>query len=330
MRKLLLLTFAILLFSCNNKYLDVSNINVDYNIIRFDSILFSNNVDSIDNFMPKYLVKYPDFIETYTSGVISVGNVGSRDFNIRFKEFIAYTSEFEIDKAVKNQFSDFENVKLEINDALKYYKYYFPKQTIPDIYTYISGFNQSVIVGNNFIGVGLDKYLGANSNYYIDLNMPNYIRYKTDKRFIPVDVIRALAYYNFDFPENTNTLLSKIIYEGKIQFFVDKMFPTTEDSTKIAYNTSQIEWCEKNEKEVWTWLIENKKLFSTDFKEIRSFVGESPFTVELSKDAPGRIGIWIGWQIVKKYMENNPKITIEQLMKDNDFQGVLNNAKYNP
>ena len=331
MRKLLLLTLgSLLLFSCGNKKPDISNINVDVNIIRFDSLLFANNVDSINNWLPEYLDKYPEFIDIYSKGIIPIGSTGSRDFNNKLKEFISYTQGFEIDKAVSKRFSDFNNIKDDIIESLKYYKYYYPNEQIPDVYTFISGFNQSVIVGNSLIGIGLDKYLGVNSEYYTDMNIPRYVRYRAEKRFVPIDIIRALAYNKNDFPDVEQNLLNNIIYEGKIMYFIDKMFPDVADSTKIGYTAKQIDWCNRNEKEVWTWLINNEKLFTTEYKEVRNFIGEAPFTVELSKESPGRIGVWVGWQIIKKYMDENPNITLDQLMKNNDFQLILNNSKYNP
>ncbi len=332
MHKLLLLTFTsfLLFYSCKNNTPDISNIKVDTKIIRFDSILFANNVDSIDNWLPDFLSAYPEFIDVYTTGIISVGSSGSKNFSKRFEEFISYTEGFEIDKAVADRFKDFNDIEQEIETALKYYKYYFPKENIPEIYTYISGFNQSITVSKGFIGIGLDKYLGANSTYYIDMTIPRYVRYRAEKRFIPIDIIRALAYNKSDFPDVEQNLLNNIIYEGKIQYFIDKMFPDVADSTKIGYTDKQIQWCNKNEKEVWTWLVNNEKLFVTDYKEIRNFIGEAPFTVELSKESPGRIGVWVGWQIIKQYMKQNPDVKLKDLMANNDLQAILNAAKYNP
>ena len=332
MRKLLLLTFSSLLlfYSCKNNNPDISQVNVDVKIIRFDSMLFVNNIDSINAWLPGYLSKYPEFIDVYTTGIISVGSSGNKNFSKRFEEFISYTQGFEIDKTVSERFKDFNKVESQILTALKYYKYYFPNEDIPEIYTYISGFNQSITVSKTFIGIGLDKYLGINSTYYTDMTIPRYVRYRAEKRFIPIDIIRALAYNKYDYPDVEQNLLNKIIYEGKVQYFIDKMFPDVADSTKIGYTTKQIEWCNKNEKEVWTWLVNNEKLFITEYKDIRNFIGEAPFTVELSKESPGRIGVWVGWQIVKQYMKENPDVTLNNLMNNNDFQALLNSAKYNP
>ena len=331
MRKLLLLTFSsLLLFSCTNNSPNISNINVDIKIVRFDSILFSQDVDSINEWLPEYLASYPDFMDIYTAGVIGAGPTGNKHFVDKIKEFVSYTKGFELDNVVAKRFSDFKIIETEVNSALKYYKYYFPSETIPQIYSYISGFNQSVIVGRNFVGVGLDKYLGANSTYYLDLAVPKYVRYRAEKRFVSVDIIKALAYNKSDFPDVEESLLNKIIYEGKIQYFIDKMLPKTPDSTKMGYTTNQINWCNNNEAHIWTWLIDKNKLFTTDFKTIRNFIGEAPFTVELSKESPGKIGIWLGWQIVEKYMQQNPNISLDQLMQNTDFQSILNSAKYNP
>ena len=64
--------------------------------------------------------------------------------------------------------------------------------------------------------------------------------------------------------------------------------------------------------------------------EIKKYTSEGPFTAAFSKAAPPRIGYWIGWQIVRQYMNNNPEVTMQQLMDNNDAQQLLAKSKYKP
>ena len=330
-RKFLIIFISFYLFySCSDSVPDVSNIKIDDKIVRMDEIIFEKDVEQIDKWLPEVSEEYSSFMSIYTSQVIIAGGLNSRQYIRKMKYFIVYTNTFEIDKAIKENFVNFNEIEEKVNNSLKFYKYYYPKGEIPKIYSFISGFNQSVIIGPDFIGVGLDKYLGKNSHFYDRMKTANYIRYKANKNFIPADLMRALAYYKYDYPDETVNLLNKIIYEGKIQYFVDKMLPYDNDTLKIAYKPEQIEWCKNNEENVWTWFVENRKLMSTDFMEIKKYCDEAPFTSDFSKESPGRIGVWIGWQIVRSYMEHNKDITLPELMAEDDFQKIMNMSKYNP
>jgi uncharacterized protein YjaZ len=59
-------------------------------------------------------------------------------------------------------------------------------------------------------------------------------------------------------------------------------------------------------------------------------MGESPFIQGFPEGSPSRIGHWLGWQIVKAYMLNNPKIPIKELMRNNNMQQILDASKYKP
>ena len=124
--------------------------------------------------------------------------------------------------------------------------------------------------------------------------------------------------------------IDHIVYEGKILYFFDAMLPDTPDSIKIKYSPSQIEWCYKNESNVWSYIIENKILYSTDHKILTKMCSDGPFTSFFSKQSPARVGNWVGWQIVRSYMENNKKITLNELFTNQDGQDILMKSKYKP
>ena len=330
-KRFLAIFITILLFySCLSDKPDISTIAVDNKIIRMDKLLFEKNVETTSDWLPNLVAKYPDFMDIYSNNVIKTGATNKKEFQEKMKYFIVYTTTYELDKAIEKEFTDFDKIENKVNTSLKYFKYYFPSKKIPEIYTFISGFNQSVIIGKNFVGIGLDKYLGQKNYFYEDIKMPMYLRFKTNKEFIPIDIEKAIAYYNFYYPDTSLNLLNKIIYEGKIQYFIDKMFPDADDTLKIAYTSKQMNWCKQNEENVWTWFVANNKLMMNDFIKIKRYCDEAPFTSDFSKESPGRIGVWIGWQIIRSYMKNHPNVSLAELMADNDFQKIMNLSKYNP
>jgi uncharacterized protein YjaZ len=62
------------------------------------------------------------------------------------------------------------------------------------------------------------------------------------------------------------------------------------------------------------------------------FINVAPFSkfyLEIDNESPGRIGQWVGWQIVRSFMENNPKVTVQDLIKMNE-KDIFELSKYKP
>jgi uncharacterized protein YjaZ len=60
-------------------------------------------------------------------------------------------------------------------------------------------------------------------------------------------------------------------------------------------------------------------------------MAEAPFSkfyIDIDKESPGRIGVWLGWQIVRSYMNNN-EVTLQQLLQTN-AEEIFNKSKYKP
>ena len=120
-----------------------------------------------------------------------------------------------------------------------------------------------------------------------------------------------------------------MIYYGKMHVFLDAMLPNTPDSIKWGMPAQKLKWCNKNEGQMWLYLIENKLLFNSSLKEIKRFIDDGPFTTPFSKESPARTGQWLGYQIVLSYLKNN-NVSLQQLMAMEDYQKILNESKYKP
>ena len=81
---------------------------------------------------------------------------------------------------------------------------------------------------------------------------------------------------------------------------------------------------------MWEYLVENKLLFSSEKMVIRKLIGPAPFTSYFTTESPGRTGVWIGWQIVRKYAKNNKDLTPGEILYEMDYQKILRGSGYNP
>ncbi len=330
---ILILSGIITLTSCKHNRLkvDISEIKTNINIVHFGDELFSADTTNLKQSITDLSNKYPDFFNLFTYRIIRIGGISDTNFFDLLHQFLTDTMIINVNKMVKDEFGDFNKTEKKTEKAFKYYQYHFPNKTLPAIYFYTSGFNQSVVTAQNIIGISLDKYLGRDCPYYKMLNStPEYKVLNMHKDKIPSDVAYAWGASEYESSANTTTLLDNMIYQGKLMYFVDAMLPDEEDSLKIGYTSAQIKWCRNNEAQMWSQLIERKMLFSNKRMDIIRYINPAPSTNGFPPESPGRTGVWLGWQIVRKYMDKFPETTLEELMKNNDYQKILNDSEYFP
>jgi hypothetical protein len=63
---------------------------------------------------------------------------------------------------------------------------------------------------------------------------------------------------------------------------------------------------------------------------MNKFVNDGPTTNGFPKESPGNIGQFIGWQIVKSFMNTHPDSSLHYLMNEKDLIRIFNDAKYKP
>jgi hypothetical protein len=317
-------------FSCGSHKKPLNLPHIKFKTQLFYKDLFDTPPDSIPLKIPFFINKYAPFFEIFGTNVIHAGFPNEKNFGVLLQQFISDYQMRTVYNDIKKQYAQLDDINEQLNDAFRYYAYYFPHKAIPDIYYYHGGFNQSVITTDSIIGIGLDKYLGTNYAYYTRLGLPSYQTAKMRKEYIAVDALRYYIYGLFPFNLEKENVLSYLIYEGRIQYLLDAVFPNMDDTLKFGFSSNQLTWCKKSERSMWQYLIDKKKLFSNDLQEIKRYTTEGPFTTSFPPQSPARAAVWIAYRIVTQYMDKHPKETIEQLMNEKDEQKIVQQAEYNP
>ncbi len=322
---------SLLISSCNNnpfKNVDLSDSNVQLIFHSLDNDLF-DNTDINKQRIEKLKDKYPQILPLFTTEVIRIGYPEDKGVDSLLKAFVTDTMIIKVKEMVDDKINK-QQVNKDIEKAFRYYKYYFNNAVIPTVFTCISGFNQSIIMTDSIMGIGLDKYMGDDCKYYSQLGINAYQQINMKPEKIASDAMYAWIMTNFPFTDYGSQLIDKMIYEGKLLYILDAILPDTPDNLKIGYTPEQIKFCEENEADMWRYLAENKMLFSSDRMDIIRYTGDAPYTSSFSSDSPGRTACWLGWQIVRSYMENNQDITLLVLMSNKDCKQLLNKSKYHP
>jgi hypothetical protein len=276
--------------------------------------------------------KYDGFLQLF-SYVINTGGINDPSFGDFLVRFCTDKQNNEVYTLTMTLYPDVLDIKEKLDDAFRHYLYYFPGRAVPSVYTCITGFNNSIITGENILGIGLERYLGADCKYYPQLGIYSYMAAKMTTAYIVPDCMYGWGTSEWDFKGMKypmDNLMAEMIHEGKLKYFEKCMLPETSDEIIFGFTPDQMKFIRNNEGQMWQYLIENDLLFKTDQFTIHKLVGEAPFTNYFTSESPGRAAVWVGFRIVESYMMKNQRVRLEEMMNNVDVQGIMEQAKYNP
>jgi hypothetical protein len=233
---------------------------------------------------------------------------------------------------VRRVFGDETELKSEFTEAFKNLRYYYPEIRIPKIQTVISGLDNDMFVSDSLIIVSLDFFLGPGAKSGYRPNMYEYLLRQYGKENI---VPSCMLIYGIDSRLNKvtpddKTVLADMIAYGKSFYFAKQMLPCVPDSIFIWYTPEEINGARKNQDLIWARFVEDKLLYATGHMLKQKYLGDRPKTVEVGPECPGRIAQWVGWEIVKKYMQTHPDATLPQLMMNPKADQIFKESRYKP
>ena len=334
LKTFLFILFLFLLVSCrqNNYRVNTNDIDLDLSIVRMENIMFGVEPSSLMEDIDSLKNVYPDFF-AYLGYVINIGHPDDPSWNDLLMSFITSRQNVEVFSDAADKYSEIGAVEAELLGAWKHYSYYFPGEPVPRLFTCITGFNNSLIVGDSLIGISLDRYLGYDYKYYSMLGIYNYQQLWMIPEAITGDCMYGWASSTWELPEDevsSPDVLSNIIHQGKLLYFTRCMLPDYSDSLLYKFTGPQLNFVVNNEQQIWEYLVEHDMLFSTDPLLIKKLTADAPFTSYFTRESPGRAANWIGFRIVESYMKNNQDISLAELMDENNLRSILEGAKYSP
>ena len=298
-------------------------------INRFDKELFSINSQNIIEKSNKWDKDFEYFNKVFASQIIQLSSLDNQQY---YDGLLAFTQNQDMREAYDSTallFSDFSDLKNELELAFSRVKTDFPTYYMPEITTFFGGFNYGVVTYDSNIAIGLENFLGKDSKFYKYLGDPEYLRFQKQKKFITSNVMEVWFNDHFQKYLIGRDLLSQTIYKGKMMYFLDRMLPQLALEDKFRFTSDQMDFVEENEARIWEYFIKEDLLFSKKENDFRSFVNYAPFAKGMPKEAPGRVAYFIGYKMVKKYMKNNT-IDITELMSLTDSREFLRKSRYKP
>lgn len=300
-------------------------------IQRFDKDFHSYLANPTEEQYTILRTKYPNFLKAF--GVVTV-NLQDEELDnpVLFKQlmepyfFNAALSKIYADALTL--FSDLSTYELELTKANDLIKTYFIGKELPELSIHVSGFKANTIVLDSIISVSTDKYLGKDYSGYKTF-FESYQTIQMQPKYIVRDFLKAWLMSEFRETNQRKNLLSEVIYQGKILYALNELLPEWDESDILGYTEQQQEWCEEHAKDIWKMTIDHNYLFNSDSQVIQKYMEDAPYTAIISTESPGRVGLWLGLQIIKNYAKNTGH-DLQSILLENNNQLLLKSAKYNP
>ncbi len=320
MHKKLVLVFTVFVcfinWSCKHENEDeklINQIDIDLNIERFDRLF----ADASPEDLPQLKRAYPFMFSARFNDSIWID---------RMQDTLQQQLLNQVDKV----FGNFEEEAEDIRRFYQHKKFYNNVFKLPSLITVTNDvdYRNKVIVTDTIVLIALDNYLGANHEFYA--NLQRYLKQNFTKEQLVVDLATAYAKREIP-PPSRNRFIDEMIYAGKLLYHLDVMIPFKPDQNKIGYTKEQWDWAQANESNIWRHFVENELLFDTNNDLVRRFIMPAPFSkfgLELDRESPGKLGQYIGWQIVRAYMKNNDTDFNKMLLTDSET--IFNKSKFKP
>ena len=326
---LLFITLTIILGSCSSDPLDIDVSEVDFEMKfdRFDQEMFSvTSVEQMQALNLDLIERGGELYEFYVGEMLRSGSVYDDSIAYYLNYFVSDTVIRQSQDDVDRVFSDFSDYEQELNTMFKRLKFHLAEANVPSkLITYNSAFNYGVISTDSVIGLGLEMYLGENNEIISQLGFPVYMKEKMAEDYMLVDIAHSWIATNV-LDNQGETFLDQMIYYGKLRYLIDAMLPELEDHLKMRYTEEEYDFSLASENDVWLFIMDMNWVYSTDMKVGLRFFEEAPTTVGID-GSPGRLGQFMGWQMMRQYMEKNPELTVADLIAETNSAKFLKTYK---
>ncbi|PTX42034.1 protein involved in gliding motility GldB [Christiangramia gaetbulicola] len=316
LKKLGFIILLISLFSCDKKSeteAKIEKVDANFELIRFDQKFAETSEENLPQLKAEYPFLFP---EQYPDSL--------------WVQKLNDTIQQEIEAEINKVFSEFTKENDELHSLFQHVKYYFPDFQVPDVITVTSevDYKNKTIYTGEYLFVALDTYLGPEHKFYIGIQ--EFLKKNFRKEQIVSDAAAEIA-EKYVPKADSRTFLSHMIYYGKLLYLKDRFIPFKSDAEKIGYSDDELEWVKSNEDQIWRYFIENELIFDTDSKLYTRFLYPAPFSkfyLQLDSESPARVGQYIGWNIVRAYMEKND-VSIKTML-NTSAEEIFNKANYKP
>lgn len=326
------LSTALLMTACGGEgHRDpVNEQPVHVELLRLDQDLFAAARDSSVNFSLKLYAKYGAFYKVYVEQVLQAAPIDDPRLPIALTRFVMDPDWSAVQQHADSVLGDLSGQRQEFDLAFGRLKGFFPDSLVPRIIVFNSGFNYGLIPTDSVLGIGVEWFTAKGTkvlDYLAPEAFPQYVKDRMFPDMLVPSGTKAWLLTHYARDVRGEDLLTNLVEEGKVLYLLDALLPETNPAYKFAFTDEQLKWCEVNEFNVWKELVAKEQLYSKKAEDVDRLLNDGPFTNGFPHESPGHIGEWIGYRMVKSYMDDHTDVSMAQLFAITDARIVLKSYK---
>lgn len=331
--KTVLIACATAILGCNGpgaQDLPDTTQRVPIAIGRLDQDLFHAPPDSMAAVSLKAYATYGEFYRTYIEDILQGAPIRDPRLPMVLHRFVLDPDWSEAQRAVDSVLGDLEPQRVQFEKAFTRLKAFFPDSLTPRIVVFNSGYNYGIFPTDSVLGIGAEWFIGADHpviGYLAPESFPQYVKARMEPEMLVPSAVKGWLLVHYTGNVEGADLLSHLVETGKVMALLESLLPEVDLHLKLAFSREQVDWCERNEYEIWKQLVSREQLYSKKGEDIGRWMNDGPFTSGLPRESPGHLGEWIGYRMVKSHMKANPKLTFAQLFAMEDAREILKSYK---
>ncbi len=165
---LYIIIFFLLLSSCELKItpFEDEEEKIEIEVCRYDRLESLYLTTGDFSALQQMNTDYPIQTRTLLENILRLGEVNDVEINKRFLTFFQDTTLQDLISDAEAEYANMDDINKSLSKAFNWLRKNIPEIPIPQIYAQITALDQSIVIGEQSIGISLDKYLGQDYPLY--------------------------------------------------------------------------------------------------------------------------------------------------------------------
>lgn len=272
----------------------------------------------------KAYATYGEFYRVYIEDILQGAPINDPRLPMVLHRFVLDPDWRAAQAAADSVLGDLEPQRAQLEGAFERLHTLFPDSLVPRVIAFNSGYNYGIFPTDSVLGIGVEWFIGSDHpviGYLASEAFPQYVKDRMEPAMLVPGAVKGWLLVHYTRDIRGADLLTNLVETGKVMVLLDALLPDVEEHQKFAFSKEQLAWCVENEQLMWENL--SGQLFSKDSEAIGRLMNDGPFTNGFPHESPGHVGEWIGHSMVMSYLNENPGVTLPQLIAMDDARAIL-------